>query len=378
MKKMSSIDMKGMRLENGRKMATELSEGYTSEVESMDEEQWCKAVGMFDDANIYQTTAYKSVPGRRRDISRLVLRRADAISALAQVRIIRVPVVGVGFAYVRWGPIWRLGNDNRNSGTFRQIVRALRNEYALKRGLVVRLRPRAFTEDADDIMQILREEGYEYLSEGEAKRTLILDLKPELGAIRKGLKQNWRNHLNQAERNQLKVVEGNEDDLFEKFIGIYREMLSRKRFVEPNDIKEFRSMQKVLPTSLKMRTFISMSQGKPSAGAICSAIGDTGVYLFGATNDAGMSNKGSYLVQWKVIQWMKALGIRWYDLHGINPDANPGTYSFKNGLCGRNGKEVLFIGQYETCERTFESILAAYADKARLLYRRLKAIVAFM
>jgi lipid II:glycine glycyltransferase (peptidoglycan interpeptide bridge formation enzyme) len=35
------------------------------------------------------------------------------------------------------------------------------------------------------------------------------------------------------------------------------------------------------------------------------SIGDTGVYLFGATNDEGMKNKGSYLLQWKAIQWMK-------------------------------------------------------------------------
>jgi hypothetical protein len=33
-----------------------------------------------------------------------------------------------------------------------------------------------------------------------------------------------------------------------------------------------------------------------------------------------------------------------YDLHGIDPVRNPGTYSFKKGLAGKKGKEVTFVG----------------------------------
>jgi len=67
---------------------------------------------------------------------------------------------------------------------------------------------------------------------------------------------------------------------------------------------------------------------------VATAIGDTGIYLLGATSDAGLNAKGAYLLQWNMIQWLKENGIRWYDLGGIDPDANPGVFHFKKGFSG--------------------------------------------
>ena len=89
---------------------------------------------------------------------------------------------------------------------------------------------------------------------------------------------------------------------------LYRALLARKKFKEPNDIGEFREVQRQLPEGEKMRVFLTGRDGRPSCGAICSAIGKTGVYLFGACNDEGMTTNGSYLIQWKAIQWMKQQG----------------------------------------------------------------------
>ena len=83
-----------------------------------------------------------------------------------------------------------------------------------------------------------------------------------------------------------------------------------------------------------MRVLICEQGGVPVAGLVASAIGDSAIYLLGATSDDGLNAKGAYLLQWTLIRWLKENGIRWYDLGGIDPEGNPGVYSFKRGLSG--------------------------------------------
>jgi lipid II:glycine glycyltransferase (peptidoglycan interpeptide bridge formation enzyme) len=121
-------------------------------------------------------------------------------------------------------------------------------------------------------------------------------------------------------------------------------------------------IQQSLSPDYKMRIFLCQNNGISSAGVICATIGETGVYLFGATNDEGMTNKGSYLLQWKAIQWMKNNGCRYYNLNGINPEKNPGSYHFKAGLSGKNGNEVYYLGRFDCYSSGITAKLARTAD----------------
>jgi lipid II:glycine glycyltransferase (peptidoglycan interpeptide bridge formation enzyme) len=199
-----------------------------------------------------------------------------------------------------------------------------------------------------------------------------MDISQSLDDVRKKMDQKWRNCLNKSERNELEVIEGTDDSLFADFIGLYRALLERKQFQEPNDINEFRMIQQDLPPEYKMRIFLCQSNGISSAGVICATIGETGVYLFGATNDQGMTNKGSYLLQWKAIQWMKDNGCRYYNLNGINPEKNSGGYHFKAGLLGKNGRDVYYLGRYDSYSGRIKAKLACTADS---LLPRLKKIL---
>lgn len=158
------------------------------------------------------------------------------------------------------------------------------------------------------------------------------------------------------------VIEGPDDSLFSDFISLSRALLDRKQFREPNDINEFRRIQQDLTPECKMRIFLCQSNGVKSAGVICATIGETGVYLFRATNDEGMTNKGSYLLQWKAIQWMKDNGCRYYNLNGINPEKNPGSYHFKSGLSGKNGRDVYYLGRFDCYSSGITARLARLAD----------------
>jgi lipid II:glycine glycyltransferase (peptidoglycan interpeptide bridge formation enzyme) len=124
-------------------------------------------------------------------------------------------------------------------------------------------------------------------------------------------------------------------------------MVARKKFAEPNDINQFRLMQKLLPDAFKMKILLGKSEGKMCAGAICSAMGDTALYRFDATSNAGMKSRGSYVLQWRFVENLKRDGIAVYDLNGINPETNPGTFKFKSDLAGDHGADVSFIGTFD-------------------------------
>lgn len=334
-----------------------LADGYTTEVDVVTQSEWSSIIGLFRDANVYQTWSYDAIRCGEENVSHLVLRVAGKIVAAAQVRIVSLPFLGLGAAYVRWGPLWQLRNQTSDPVIYRLAVRSLRDEYVRRRGLILRIFPELYECDQNPCRDILLEEGYTKAAEDNRPHTLVLDISPSIEVLRAQLAQKWRNCLSRAERNELEIIQGTDDCLFSEFIGIYQNLLRRKQFQEPNDINEFRLIQSKLPAEFKMRIFLCRSKGYCSAGAIVSAIGDTGVYLFGATNDRGLQDKASYLIQWKAIQWMKESGCRFFNLNGINPLKNPGTYHFKAGLAGKAGKDVYYLGRFDCYSGLINAVL---------------------
>ena len=157
--------------------------------------------------------------------------------------------------------------------------------------------------------------------------------------------------------------------LYQIFLDLQKEMIARKKFVPGVDYDEFRKIQKNLPDPLKMKIMLCEYDGKPVSALVGTAIGDTGIYLLGATSSKGMKTKGSYLLQWEMIKFLKELGCRYYDLGGINPDKNPGVYHFKAGL---GGKDVYHIGQFEACESLISSFLVKYGNQLRTIFYKAK------
>ena len=328
----------------------ELDAGYSSEVDAVDEKEWCRLLHQFNDANIYQTWAYGLVRSGRQNISHLLVKEQGRVVAIAQSRIAKAPLIGAGIAYVMWGPLWRPQEARVDAEVFRQAIRALRNEYVCRRGLLLRIYPILFDDDSPCFISILAEEGFTRARNEKGSRTIIMDLSRPLDELRLELRPHWQRELKVAEKQKLEIAEGSEDELFEMFIEMYREMVVRKKFREPNDIDEFRTIQRLLPAESKMKIMLCRSSEGVCAGLICSAVGGTAIYLFGATSTAGMKSRGSYLLQWKLIEWLKRRHVPRYDLNGINPETNPGTYKFKSDLGGDKGRDVRFLGRFESCK----------------------------
>jgi hypothetical protein len=332
---------------------------------------WHGIMSQFKDANLYQTLPYDAVRFGSAGVEHIIIKRRNVVVAAAQVRIYRLPRLKIGVAYGMWAPLWRPENAPEDRETFRQTIRAMRKEFSFNRSLVLRLYPLAYRIQDEGLEAIFKEEGYHLHDDEKIKRTLIIDLKPSLKELRAGLDQKWRNCLNRSEKNGLELISGEEEELFNEITKIYLEMVSRKRLGEVSDISHLKMVQRDLPPELKLKIILCRLNGEVCAGGIFSAIGNTGVYLIGATSDLGLKTKASYIVQWSFLIYLKEHGFRYYDLNGINPVSNPGTYHFKRGLAGKAGFEVELLGKFQVADSLVSSSFVKVGEWLLSIYRRM-------
>jgi lipid II:glycine glycyltransferase (peptidoglycan interpeptide bridge formation enzyme) len=161
----------------------------------------------------------------------------------------------------------------------------------------------------------------------------------------------------------MSIVSGTSLELFEKFNGLYKQLRSRKDFDVDQDDGFFMSVQKTLDGSEKLYISIAEVDGVPIAGQVSSMLGDTCVYLLGASSEQALKTKAAYLLQWHTIKVAKEKGCRWYDLGGIDPENNPGVFHFKQGM---GGEEMISPGPFEYYSNAFKRLLISGCEK---LYR---------
>jgi lipid II:glycine glycyltransferase (peptidoglycan interpeptide bridge formation enzyme) len=318
--------------------------------------EWSQLLDLFYDANIYQTWSYGGVRWGEKNLSHLVLKKDNEVVGIAQLRIVRPTSFKFGMAYLRWGPLCHRRGTEIDREVAEQVARSLEEEYANKRKLLLQVLPNAFS--GTPRAEILRSAFFRFnpqrTNAANTYRTFILDLAPSIEELRRNLDKKWRNQLTVAEKNKLRVLEGTSKDKYRIFCSLYREMRNRKTFQTTVDIEEFERVQEELPEAHRMRILICERDGIPVAGLVASSMGDSAIYLLGATSDSGLNAKGSYLLQWMLIQWLKKNGVKWYDLGGIDPEYNPGVYHFKRGL---SGVDVSHLPSLVTCNSVVSSAI---------------------
>jgi lipid II:glycine glycyltransferase (peptidoglycan interpeptide bridge formation enzyme) len=344
----------------------------TVSVDDITETEWNSLLGQFADASIYQTWAYGAVHWGRKQLSHLVLKRNDEVIAAAQVRIVQIPIIKKGVAYLRWGPLWRRNGTTADIEIFNQALNALKAEYVEKRGLLLRILPNVFQEDpiAPAASSSWKLCGLELQDGTKPYHTSRIDVAQPVDDLRKQLQSRWRNYLKAGEKAGFTVVQGTADELYDQFTVLYREMMARKQFETTVDVEQFRQIQRRLPAALKMQVFVCSAANGPHNALVVSAAGDTGIYLLAATGNAGLNGRGAYLLQWRAMEWLHQQGICWYDTGGINQEKNPGGYQFKSGL---GGQEVSHLGRFELRGNWLSSQSVMAAEKLQAWRHSLKS-----
>jgi hypothetical protein len=233
------------------------------------------------------------------------------------------------------GPLWIY--EDIPGEMLKLALRQLRNRHRWWRGRPLTFHPELA--DSIDNRRILTDAGFRRVADGYA--TLWLDLAPELETLRANLSQQWRNQLSQGERNDIDVVIAGDDDQFEWLYKNHADHMAAHGYRGPApDL--LRALRAHAPNGQQPQLLIARQNGEPVAGILLTVHGKSATYLIGWSGDAGRRARAQNLLLWRGVEQLKAAGIHWLDLGGINADA-PGVAHFKRGM---GGKIANLVGGY--------------------------------
>jgi lipid II:glycine glycyltransferase (peptidoglycan interpeptide bridge formation enzyme) len=314
-------------------------------IDEIDKAQWEQYARGFADYSIYQTWAYQQVRAEtdRQQISRFVVRdQSGQVVTMGHVRIKHVKPLGIRVGYMQWGPLVRC-----EDGTLRCSVEALqkvREAYLGSRANVLRVNPNMCDDKlGQEFAKMLEASGFQKVRGVAPYHTMHIPLQEDQDVLRKRLRQSWRRMLMKAEKAGLTVVEHDGEEAFEVLEKLYLEMLRRKKF-RAGDYNVFTMAQRELSAAEKMDMILAYRDGEPAVCHLASNLGDTGIFLIGASSEIGLTYRAAYLAWWRAIMLANRLGMKRYDVGGIDFETTPNVSRFKAGLCG---DDVFYIGIFE-------------------------------
>jgi lipid II:glycine glycyltransferase (peptidoglycan interpeptide bridge formation enzyme) len=321
------------------------NDNYSSEAGLIPEKNWYHYLGLFDDANLYQTLSYGKYSKGGKQLTHFILKDGDKVIAIAQLRLFLIPLLNRGIAYLFRGPVWKLKGKDECVETLDKMLKALYNEFVTKRKLVLIVAPNLFEKEDSDYESVFIRNNFNRGDQSIRRTTILLDLSKSMNELRKSLRRSWRQNLTKAEQNDL-MIEGESKNSFSILSDIHSALVSRKGFRTDLTIDNFRKIQIDLPENYKLNVILCKNRDEYVSGLIGAAIGDTGLALIGGTSANGLqfSPNSFYLLMWEMCEWARNAGCRWFDLGGINPNKNPGVYQFKSGM---RGKKMTYLSNYQ-------------------------------
>lgn len=344
--------------------------GPTIRAVQMAPDAWSDLAKAFDDLSYRQLPAYVAEAAAldRATAEFVALRAGDELVGLCAFRVKKLPGLPVGVAYALHGPLGMRGG-NYSWEIYSQCLSALGGHYSSERGLVLRIAPAyAAARDALAAEAAFARAGFGLTSQPR-KRTIMLALDRDLAQIRKGLNGKWRNMLVQSERLPIEIVETVDPRDFALIAPMLSELEDRKQFRSAHNVAFFERVQRASSPWQRFKLHFAYLDGRILSGSLTSFAGDTAVLLLAASNEEGRRTRASNRIQWRLVEEAARAGLRWYDAGGIDPEANPGVYSFKKGL---NGVELSEIGVFE---RASHPMVARSVALLETLYRRARALV---
>jgi peptidoglycan pentaglycine glycine transferase (the first glycine) len=143
-------------------------------------------------------------------------------------------------------------------------------------------------------------------------------LRPPEDEILAAMKQKTRYNIRLSGRKDVVVREGSGADL-NTFVDLMKITGQRDDF-GTHDPEYYAAMYSLFTPDHAV-LLLAEYEGQALAGAIITALGDTAVYLYGASSNQERNRMPAYAVQWAAIRWARARGCTRYDLWGV-PDAD--------------------------------------------------------
>lgn len=266
---------------------------------------------------------------------RLILSDNEGNSrAMVQVLTKVIPVIG-GIARINRGPLW-ISSDKDEKPTLSELgyaIDAIKKEARRRRWW--QLRMALEWPDSDDACKQVESTGLSRVN-APASASHLLDLRQTVEQLHAGLHGKWRNLLRKAEKNNLVVTDGINEERLAALINAYDDLQKTKGFSGlPSSLVRLLSNQFGQAWQLNIYTAQQQDSENEFVGYLVSVIhGDTATYLIGINADEGRRLQANYLLLWRAIIDAKNKGCTWFDLGGINEETPKGIAHFKSGLKG--------------------------------------------
>jgi hypothetical protein len=349
-----------------------LRESRTVVVDGMLAQNWPEIMSGFADATYNQLHLYAGQVWGHGNLSHIALRQGSDIVAAAQIILQRVPLLGRGVAFIKFGPLWRRKERAGDLGVLEAVLEAIKEEYGVRRKLMVTILPAPDPVHGEAVDEILAARGFLVRRQMSDPNRYLVDT--QLGESQQlaSLGQKWRYNLKKALKHGLEISTHHDLEGIARFMPIFRAMQERKAYDDKQASLALPAMISQLPPAQRPWVVIARHEGRDTAGCVVGAIGDTAYYLFGATDERALKLNAGYALQWKAIELLRLQSqVRWYDLGGEANDA--GLRQFKKGLAGNAGKVVRFSGEFDFCADRISQFVVDQAFRLRDLRRRFRS-----
>lgn len=323
----------------------DLDKDYSVQIDQVDRGAWHALIQEFEDATFYQTWSYGERFWGEGQLSHAVLRHQGRPIAAAQLRVLRIPLLRAVAAYVNWGPLWRRKGELVNEAHLRNMLRALVNEYVLRRNGVLRILPKIFDWPENRALRAVFE-SERYAAGPDSLKTFVVDLRPPVEAIRQDLHRSWKRSLKFAEDQDLEVFEATSPEHFARVAAVNREMKDRKHFYG-GDARSALEANAKLPQELRLKILLCSHRGETIAALGWSQLGTLCLPIVSGTGDRALPLKASFLLFWRMVLEAKENGALLCDTAGVHEKRNPGSYFFKKGLAGKDAQETAYLGRFD-------------------------------
>lgn len=310
--------------------------------------EWNKTISHFDDMNVYQTAEWadhKSTSGW--SVVRLVCLDEGARVITAAQCLYRSGPLSTVVVWVPGGPI---GDLNEVTYKFVDLLKAHLNTKLIYVRIAVM---RSF---AQITSQQLSSHSWNKSTMTIGTKSSLLHLLDAEEPIRlTRCSSNWKRNLKRSAKNQSSPYIWHSPDST-SLSSAYQEMNDYKKIEGVSLLRSAEDLQSAIDVFGDKLILVRSDDADGNALAIRGAIcfEDTAWDYIAITTPAGRKTYASYAVFWALAESCFQLGMRRFDLGGIDPINNRGVYDFKKGT---GSFQVDYEGEWDSASpRWFRAV----------------------
>lgn len=307
-----------------------------------DSQEWNGLLREAGVSNLLQAWSYgeaKAAGGWR--VRRLILKRDGRTLAFAQVLQKNLGAL-LCVSRINRGPLFLPGlSAEEEQACLSTIAREL---GVWQRGRVLLWAPESRLSGIS-LAQLPRAGFHQLSVRGWSSSTVDLD--QDHSSLRAGLSGSWRNMLNVAQRNAVLVQQLDDDEaVFEFLLDSCGSMMQERGQTFPAALYRELRHQLVREGTPGLLLAVRGPTGALAAATWAVPHGLTSTYLLGWINGEGRKLHAHHLLLWETMLRLKAQGLRWFDLGGIDDVRTGGIAAFKLGI---GGERYQLVGEGWCC-----------------------------